>query len=707
MSQDSGGQRRRERELSDGVVDLDARLRRCAPGRESTDDRLLRGEERSKPHDGDDDDGSTQARLPAPPPSPSVQDDVTLTSPGRTVALSEDREQRLETPELIGRYRVEAELGRGGMGVVYRAWDPQLDRPVALKTLSTRLPEEGLERFVREARMLAAACHPNVGGIFDIVEHEGEPVLVLEHLDGESLSAKLERGPLEVEQAIDLTTQVAAGLDAAHSRGLIHRDLKPLNIQVVDGNVAKVLDFGLARPVSDDDDGKRNLEGTPGYMSPEQSRREELDARCDVWALGCVLFEMLTGRVAFPGESWREKLRAVRDAEPDWSALPRELPTAARDLLRRCLSKERDDRPVSGAELRALLIRAAPVTESAPTPSGGELPPERDTLIGRTAELETLAERTSTPGLLTVLGPGGTGKTRLVLHHARRREDGAWFCDLSEARSLERIVSAVATTLGVTLKGSDSIERLGHAIAGRGRCLIIFDNFEQVAEHAAASVGRWLERATEASFVVTSRVLLDLPGEEVLDVAALDVKGAGVELFESRAHAKQAAFAVTDENRAEVEEVVRLVDGLPLAIELAAARVRVLTPAQLVERMKDRFRLLSGGTGVHERQATLRAAMVVGSLELLGTSGARPGLGLRGGLHAGGRRGRSRSRRLGRRPLAAGCRASPRRQEPPPDLASRGKHGATLRRVRQHPGARGREAADRGSDRRRGQWSGS
>ncbi|MEM7244450.1 MAG: protein kinase [Acidobacteriota bacterium] len=599
MSHDSREERRR-RELE--------RLAEAIDG--AAGERLHEGGR--SPAKPEDDDSFTPTRVAATQVVPTLQNDATTTNPGRTVAVSASRATRTdETPEAIGRYRIEAELGRGGMGVVYRARDPQLDRLVALKAISARLPAEALERFVREARMLAAASHPNVGGIFDIVEHEGEPVLVLEYLDGESLWARLRRGSLDVELAIDFATQVAAGLDAAHSRGLIHRDLKPPNIQIVDGDVAKVLDFGLARPVEEDDDadGERKLEGTPGYMSPEQSRGEELDARTDVWALGVVLFEMLTGQSAFPGASWSERLSAVLHGEPDWSALPDELSTAASDLLRRCLAKDRQERPASGAELRVLLTRAAPLTTASSTPSSSELPPERDTFIGRATELAALVERTSTPGLLTVLGPGGTGKTRLVLHHARRFQNISRFCDLSEARSIEGIASVVATALGVSLKGDDPIEQLGHAIAGRGRCLIILDNFEQVAAHAAATLGRWLEQAGDATFIVTSRVLLDLPGEEVLDVPPLDVKGAGVELFESRAHAKKASFVVTDENRAQVEEVVRLVDGLPLAIELAAARVRVLTPAQLVERMKDRFRLLAGGTGVRERQATMRAAI--------------------------------------------------------------------------------------------------
>ena len=242
------------------------------------------------------------------------------------------------------------------------------------------------------------------------------------------------------------------------------------------------------------------------------------------------------------------------------------------------------------------------------------LVPERDAFIGRSAELRTLAHKLDGGSrLLTMLGPGGTGKTRLVrrfgLAWLGDWPGGVYFCDLSEARSLDGIYFAVAFALGVPLGKDDPAVQLGHAIAGRGRCLVILDNFEQVIVHAPATLGRWLDRAGEAAFVVTSRERLHLPGEHVLAVEPLPLGTEAIELFAARAKAQRAGFEITPNNRAAVAEVVRLLDGLPLAIELAAARVRVMSPGQIVDRLKDRFRLLAGAKGAAARQATLKAAI--------------------------------------------------------------------------------------------------
>jgi predicted ATPase len=179
----------------------------------------------------------------------------------------------------------------------------------------------------------------------------------------------------------------------------------------------------------------------------------------------------------------------------------------------------------------------------------------------------------------------------------------------SEARSLEDIASTVAGVLDVSLGKTDPVSQLGNAIAGRGRCLMILDNFEQLTAHAEATLGRWMERAPDAGFMVTSQERLRLKGEDVLALDPLPLDTAAVELFEVRAKSHMLSFSVTEENTPAVRELVRLLDGLPLAIELAAARIRVLSLAQLVERLKDRFKVLARAGGAEGRQATLRAAI--------------------------------------------------------------------------------------------------
>lgn len=245
------------------------------------------------------------------------------------------------------------------------------------------------------------------------------------------------------------------------------------------------------------------------------------------------------------------------------------------------------------------------------------LPAERDAFIGRTAELHALAARLdSGERLVTVLGPGGIGKTRFVRRYGRvwlgDWQGGVHFCDLSDARSADGVLSAVAVGLGVPLGGGDPMAQLGHAIAARAPCLVILDNVEQVLDAVAAALSRWLDRAGGVRFLITSRERLRLDGEGVFPLEALPLDcdaGGAVALFMARARVQLPNFAVDAPQRAAVADIVRLLDGMPLAIELAAARVRLLSPAQIVERLRDRFVLLAGARGTAVRRATLRGAI--------------------------------------------------------------------------------------------------
>ncbi|HEY9065043.1 MAG TPA: tetratricopeptide repeat protein, partial [Burkholderiaceae bacterium] len=242
------------------------------------------------------------------------------------------------------------------------------------------------------------------------------------------------------------------------------------------------------------------------------------------------------------------------------------------------------------------------------------LPAERDSFVGRDEPLRLLADKLDSPDvrLVSVLGIGGTGKTRFVTRYAWTwlgdYPGGVWFCDLAAARTLDGIYFGVAQGLDVPLGRTDPAVQLAHAIAGRGECLVIFDNFEQVAKHAEETVGRWLDRAPRAKFVVTTREVLGIVGEQMLMLDPLPGDDAA-ELFIRRARAAKHDFRVRDDDGAAIHQLVKVLDGLPLAIELAASRVRAMTPRVLLSRMSERFDVLMSRAGRNDRQATLRAAL--------------------------------------------------------------------------------------------------
>jgi serine/threonine protein kinase len=348
----------------------------------------------------------------------------------------------------VGPYRIEGELGRGGMGVVYRAFDERLHRDVALKALPADLAADpsARARLEREARAIALVSHANVASIHGLEESEGTLYLVLELMEGETLRERLDRGGLALDDRLALCGHVAAGLAAVHRKGLVHRELKPSNVMVTSDGVAKLLDFGLARRVRDESrsgrPGHDEVAGTSGFMSPEQLRGETVDARSDAFAWGCLLYECLAGAPAFPGATWEERDAATLDAEPDWRRVPASTPAGVVELLRSCLSKERAGRPASLDEACHALDEARQSSSArkhaAAAMPRSFLPAERDAFVGRKAELAELARLVDEGHrLVSVLGLGGTGKTRIAVQLARRAlpqfPGGAWFCDLSEA----------------------------------------------------------------------------------------------------------------------------------------------------------------------------------------------------------------------------------------------------------------------------------
>ena len=271
---------------------------------------------------------------------------------------------RLAPGSSVGPYQIECLLGVGGMGEVYRAHDATLGRDVAIKILPRHFTAdpERLARFEQEARLLAALNHPNIGAIYGLEETNGVRALVLELVEGETLADRIQRGPASVTDALTIARQIAEALDAAHEKGIIHRDLKPANIKVTPGGVIKVLDFGLAKVATSELQSPKvavgatqagTILGTAAYMSPEQARGQTVDKRTDIWAFGCVLYEMLTGHAAFPGETVSDTIAAILGHEPDWAALPANTPPAVARLLQRGLAKDPKRRLRDIADARA------------------------------------------------------------------------------------------------------------------------------------------------------------------------------------------------------------------------------------------------------------------------------------------------------------------------------------------------------------------
>ena len=268
----------------------------------------------------------------------------------------------LDAGDALGPYEVLEFLGAGGMGEVYRAGDSNLNRDVALKVLPETFASDSdrLARFKREAHVLASLNHPNIAAIYGFEEADGVQALVLELVEGPTLAGRIAQGAIPVNEALSIAKQIAEGLKAAHERGVMHRDLKPSNIKVRSDGAVKILDFGLAKALNPSDSGSAVPEvatitspatthtgaifGTAAYMSPEHARGKPVDKRTDVWAFGCVLYEMLSGRQAFRGETIQDTLAAVLGDAPDWNVLPADTPASVVRLLRRCLEKDPDRR---------------------------------------------------------------------------------------------------------------------------------------------------------------------------------------------------------------------------------------------------------------------------------------------------------------------------------------------------------------------------
>ena len=551
----------------------------------------------------------------------------------------------------LGPYEILAPLGAGGMGEVYRAHDPRLGRDVAIKVLPAEFSADAdrLQRFEQEARAAASLNHPHILAVYDIGTDSGSLYVVSELLEGQTLRASLSDGSLPVRKAVEYARQIADGLAAAHAQRIAHRDLKPENLFVTSEGRVKILDFGLAKRATPAPSGEMPtatfagldtaagvIVGTVGYMSPEQARGKAVDHRCDQFSFGVVLFELLSGRRTFARPTGLEELAAIiRDDPPSLAEMNPDVPLPLQWLVSRCLAKDPADRYQStrdlARDLDTMSTHLGQMTTSAAVPDVHNVPVPRTSLVGRDADLATAKEilLREAVRLVTFTGAGGIGKTRLALQVAHDLRDqfegGVYFVGLSSIADPALVPPALAQAFGVRTVGAASLVQAlkDHLERMHGRpMLLVLDNFEHVLD-AAPIVAELLATTATIKVLATSREALNLYEEHefpVLPLARPDPArfpsleslrhNPAIALFVERAVASKPTFTLTADNARVVVEICNRLDGLPLAIELAAARVKTLPPATLLGRMQSRLHLLTGGArDLPARQQTLRGAI--------------------------------------------------------------------------------------------------
>ncbi len=553
-----------------------------------------------------------------------------------------------EIPPLHARtirgYELRERIGSGGFGEVYRAYQPSVARDVAVKVVLPQYANhpEFVRRFEAEAQLVARLEHPHIVPLYDYWRDTDGAYLVMRWLPGGNLYDALQRGPWRPGVAAELLDQIAGALDAAHRKGVVHRDVKPENILLDrDGN-AYLTDFGIAKILTAPRQGKdlahtaavTDPEAVPGslwYISPEQAQSQPVTAQSDLYSLGIVMYELLTGEHPFSGLTPSDQLiKRLTEPLPPLCERGVDLPRRLEEVMQQATAREPMARyPDAVAFARAFRAALSHIVEVTipPTPTQTHnLPAQLTSFVGRKREIAEVRRLLGTTRLLTLTGPPGTGKTRLGLKVAaevlNQFEDGVFFVDLAPISDPSLVASTIAQVFGVTETVEQPLLKTLKHYLHRKCLLLLLDNFEQVID-AAPLVGELLSASPGVKALVTSREVLHVYGEQEYCVPPLTLPNLdrieplcslseyeAVELFTQRAQAVWSDFALTEDDAPAVAEICVRLDGLPLAIELAAARSKVLSPKMMRRRLENRLGTLTGGSrDLPARMRTLRGAI--------------------------------------------------------------------------------------------------
>ena len=533
----------------------------------------------------------------------------------------------------IGVYTIVRELGRGGMGTVYLARDERLHRDAALKMLPVLLKDndEASARFFTEARAASALDHPNVCTIYGIdTTEDGQPYIAMAYYEGQTLKDWISGGKGTLRECLDIASQIGNGLNAVHDAGIIHRDIKPANIILTRQGTVKIVDFGIAR-IKDAARVTRpgGLMGTASYMAPEQVENRGVDARIDIWSLGVVLYEMITGIRPFEGPNNRSILNNVlRQAPKPLSVHLPDVPSCVDSTVLKMLEKNRSHRYQEVDEVLEALKACSEEVDRLNRSVSPTLPVHLTSFVGRESEISAILKLLQNTRLLTLLGPGGIGKTRLAIETASRLNVETHYVPLGTHVDSAEVPTAIAHALAPARISDDPLEDVKEVLKHR-EAVLILDNFEQLIK-ASPVIAELLATCSALRILVTSRIPTGISGEQEYPVHPLGLPGAmeggdktevstsveallrypAIRLFVERAKATRVDFQLTPENAPDVVALCQRLDGLPLALELAAARIKLFTPAMLNKRLADQPGLLKEtGRERPERHHTLQQAI--------------------------------------------------------------------------------------------------